>query len=158
MASLEFLSAGNLEEALDFAERSYVDSAWKDYPFDRELLKKNLQEMIDKSYSFTCLCRQDGKLVGYWFASLCRLLCSMKLRGEENGVYILPEHRSGRAALLMYKEYIKWCKKHDAEPMASVQFGDEEANQKAYAFFKRLGMIECGRIFRGWGHELFHRS
>lgn len=147
--NIEALSLENLEESLDFAERSHRDSAWQDYVFDRGILRQNLLKMIDKPQYFTCLCRKNDKLVGYWFATLCRLLCSSKLRGEENGIYVTPDHRGGRAAYSMYKKYREWCEKNSAEPIASVQFGDGESNENAYAFFKGLGMVECGRIFRG---------
>lgn len=146
---LEILTLSNLSEAMDFAERSHADSAWKDYPFDRGLLCKNLEKMIGKPQYFTCICRKDGKIVGYWFATLCRLLCSEKLRGEENGIYILPEHRGGRAAYIMWAAFKEWCDEHEAEPIAAAQFSDQKSNEKAYTFFNRLGMIECGRIFRG---------
>lgn len=146
---IEFLTLSTLAEALSFAQLSHEDSAWKNYPFDRGYLSKNLEVMIGKPQYFTCLYRKDGKLVGYWFASLCRLLCSKKLRGEENGIYILPEYRGGRAAFCMWKAYKEWCDKYDAEPIAQVQFSDDSSNQKAYSFFKGLGMIECGKIFRG---------
>lgn len=151
---LESLAQENIEEALDFAEISHKDSAWKDYPFDREFLRKNLEKMIDSQNHFTCIYRRDGKIAGYWFAALCQLLCSKRLRGEENGIYILPEYRGGKVAWAMYIKYYEWCEKNEAEPVSSVQFGDEESNQKAYSFFKSLGMIECGRIFRGGNNGL----
>ena len=148
---MEVLTLSNFSEALDFAEISHADSAWKNYPFDRGLLAQNLEKMIGKDNYFTCIYRKDGKIIGYWFASLCRLLCSYKLRAEENGIYILPKHRGGKAAFAMWVKYKEWCDKHEAEPIAHVQFGDDSSNQKAYAFFNHLGMIECGRIFRGGG-------
>jgi GNAT superfamily N-acetyltransferase len=147
--TIEYLDGDNLEEALDFAEMSHANSAWQDYPFERGILRDNLIKMIGRSKYFTCLYRKNGEIIGYWFATLCVLLCSSKLRGEENGIYISPAHRGGRAAVLMYAEFKRWCDLNGAEPIASVQFSDGESNQKAYSFFKRLGMIECGRIFRG---------
>jgi hypothetical protein len=151
---IEILTLSNLIEALDFAERSHQDSAWKDYPFDRELLCKNLEKMIRSPQHFTCIYRSEGKIIGYWFATLCRLLCSKKLRGEENGIYILPEHRGGRSAYIMWMAYKQWCFEHDAEPICQVQFSDDQSNQKAYSFFRKAGMIECGRIFRGGNHGM----
>lgn len=143
--TIEFLSADNLEEALDFAEKFHVESAWGDYPFKRDILKKNLIIMIDKPSYFTALYRSSGAIVGCWFGSLGSFLFSDVLFGMENGIFIAPEHRSGMCAFSMYKAFKKWCDHHGVEPICEIQFGD---NDKAYTFFTRLGMLECGKIFR----------
>ncbi len=147
--SIEFLNLDNLEEALDFAEMSHLNSAWQDYTFERDTLRANLIPRIGKSYYFNCLYRQDGEIIGYWLAALCRIMCSSKIRGEEDGIYVSKSNRGGRAAVMMYSEYKKWCILNHAEPVDYVHFGSDEDNKQAYAFFKGLGMIECGRIFRG---------
>lgn len=146
---IEYLSEYNLEEALAFAERSHADSAWKDYPFKREVLRRNLVKMIARANYFTCLYRKDGELVGYWFAALQSFLFSDKLVGSENGIYIVPEQRGYLGAVCMWREFKAWCDRNGVEPLAEVQFGNAESNEKAYAFFEKLGMVECGRIFRG---------
>lgn len=152
--TIEYLDAGNLEEALDFAEKSHKDSAWQDYQFKREILRKNLLEMIGNPQYFTCLYRKDSTLVGYWFATLSSFLFSDVLLGMENGIYITPEHRGGKVAFSMWLAFKEWCDKNNAEPLAEIQFGDNESNQAAYTFFSRIGMIECGKIFRGGRHGL----
>jgi GNAT superfamily N-acetyltransferase len=147
--SLEFLHGGIIEEALDFAERSHADSAWQDYVFERETLKKNLQQMEGNPSCFNCIYRKDGAIVGYFFAMLGTFLFSSKFLGMENGIYILPEHRGGRVALLMYNEFLAWCKKNDAEPFVEIYFGENDSNARVYRFFRKVGMTECGVVFRG---------
>lgn len=146
---IEFLSAASLEEQLDISYVSYKDSAWQDYPFEREVLKKSLEPMIGKPEYFTCMYRKNGKIIGYFFATLGSFLWSSKLMGMENGVYIEKQHRGGIIAYSMYQEFIKWCKAMKVEPFVEIYFGKDEDNKKVYSFFIKAGMAECGRVLRG---------
>jgi L-amino acid N-acyltransferase YncA len=152
--TLEFLSLSNLTEALDFAELSHKDSAWQDYPFERGTLASNLEKMIGRDNYFTCIYRKEDKIVGYFFASLGSFLFSSVLLGMENGIYIEPEHRGGRVALTMYNAFVAWCVKLGVEPFVEIYFGENDSNQRVYQFFHKVGMIECGKVFRGGKHGL----
>lgn len=147
--SIEFLNETNLEEALDFAEKSHKDSAWQDYTFERPVLEQNLRKMIGNNNYFTCIYRADEKIVGYWFATLGSFLFSSVLLGMENGIYIEPAHRGGRIALIMYTEFVEWCVRKNVEPFVEIYFGENDSNQRVYQFFRSVGMIECGKVFRG---------
>lgn len=146
---IEFLSQENIEEMLTLSEVSQKDSAWKDYVFDREVLKKNLQKMIGDDHYFTCIYRKNEKIIGFFFATLGTFLFSNVLLGMENGIYIDREHRGGRVAFSMYRKFIDWCASHNAEPLIEIYFGSNDDNEKTYGFFRKIGMIECGRVFRG---------
>lgn len=146
---IEFLTHEKIDEACDFAEISHADSAWKDYPFERHVLGVNLARMVGNHNYFTCIYRKNGKIVGYFFATLGAFLFSSKMLGMENGIYIAPEHRGGRVALLMYNEFLGWCEQMKVEPMIEIYFGSDAGNSKVYEFFTKVGMIECGRVFRG---------
>jgi len=151
---IEYLTHETLEEALDFAEKSHGDSAWKDFPFKRDILRVNLQKMIGNEQFFTCMYRKDGVLVGYFFARLGYFLFSDRLLGLENGIYITPEHRGGRIGYRMFHAYLEWCRRQLSEPLIDVYFGEDKDNEKTYSFLRKLGMIECGRSFRGGNHGL----
>lgn len=151
---IEFLTHETLEEALDFAERSHLDSAWQDFPFERNILRYNLGRMIGNNNFLTCMYRKDGELVGYFFARVGSFMFSDKLLGMENGIYIIPEHRGGRIGYLMFCAYLNWCRKMNLEPLIDVYFGEDKDNEKTYSFLRKLGMIECGRSFRGGDHGL----
>lgn len=155
---IEFLTEEILEEALDFAEKSHQYSAWKDYIFNRDVLRSNLKEMIGKSKYFTCIYRKDGKIIGYFFATLGQFLFSDVLLGMENGIFIEPEHRGGLIAIRMWKEFFNWCQRHNAEPFVDIYFGNDTENEKVYSFFRKLGMIECGRAFRGGRNVMCNNS
>lgn len=145
--TIEFLNTNNLEEILDVAEQSYRESIWANYDFSREYLKNNLIKILDNSNYFNCFYRKDNKLVGYFLARLGRFIFSEALLGMESGVYVLPEHRNSVIAPAMYKEFIAWCNEHKAEPLVEVYFGSD--NEKTYEFFKKQGLTECGKVFRG---------
>lgn len=146
---VEYLSFANIEEGVLFAEKSHVYSAWKDYPFDRDVLRANLIKMINNPSYFTCIYRKNGQIIGYWFATLGSFLFSDVLLGMENGIYIEKEHRGGMVAYSMYQEFIRWCETMKVEPFVEIYFGKDEDNEKVYNFFRKAGMIECGRVFRG---------
>lgn len=146
---VEYLDVYNIEELIDLSEKSHKNSAWQDYHFDRDILRKNLEKMIGKTNYFTCMYRSEGKIIGYYFASLGTFLFSSVLLGMENGIYIEPEHRGARVAVTMHKEFIAWCDKMGVEPLVEVYFGESDRNAKVYQFFTKVGMIECGKVFRG---------
>lgn len=146
---IEFLREETIDEMIELFRKGSEDSAWADYVFDADILRINLENMIGKDSKFACMYRKEGKIVGGFVASIGTLLFSAKPVGMENGIYVEPEHRGGRVALLLYNEFIKWCEKMKAEPLVEIYFSDESGNQKTYAFFRKVGMRECGRIFRG---------
>lgn len=145
--SVENLTLENLEETLDIAEMAYKESIWGSHPFSREYLKNNLIRIIENGNCFTCLCRKNGKIVGFLLAKLGRFLFGDALLGMECGMYVLPEHRTGIVAHLMCKLFFEWCKANKAEPFMEIYFGED--NEKTYDFLKMQGMVECGRVFRG---------
>lgn len=151
---IEELSMENIEEGLDFAQRSHADSAWGSFPFSREILRANIQKMIGDYRCFTCIYRKEGKIIGYFFGALGRFMFSDDLLGLEKGIYIAPEHRGGRVALAMFSAFITWCKERNAEPLIEIYFGNDKDNEKVYSFLRKVGMLECGRAFRGGTHEL----
>lgn len=152
--AIEFLSRENIGDLVALFHRGHTASAWSDYPFDPVFLRKNLDDMIGKPEYFACMYRKDGAVIGGWMASLGQFLFSEKLVGMENGIYVDRQHRGGRAALLMYNEFVKWCEKMGAEPFVEIYFSDYADNEKTYNFFRKAGMIECGRIFRSASHGL----
>jgi len=146
---IESLSHEIMEEALDFAEKSHIDSAWQDYYFDRSILRRNLEGMVGNSNYFTCVYRKQGVIVGYFFATLGVFLFSDVLLGMESGIYIDKEHRGGSVAFKMFRAFTDWCQKMNAEPLVEIYFGTDGDNEKTYQFFRKAGMFECGRVFRG---------
>ena len=144
---IEYLFLTDIDEFMDISKRCHADSDWADYAFDREVCKKNIAEICKGG--FACVYRKNNEIVGFFLATLGSPLFSNRLFGMECGVYIVPEHRGGRVALLMYREFRQWCDKHDAEPLVEIYFSDDETNSKTYNFFRKSGMIECGKIFRG---------
>ena len=146
---LENITLNNLDEVMVLAERSHSESVWTDYAFDLAFCKQTVGETIGKEGHFSCVCRQEGELVGYFVASLGRSFFNKAFLAIENGVYVTPEARGGPAAFLMYKKFAEWCKMHNAESLVHVYFAED--NEKTYAFFKKVGMRECGKIFRGSG-------
>lgn len=153
---IEFLSPENVEEFMDIAQRCHADSGWADYPFERDVCAKNIMDMTKNN--FVCIYRKNSKIIGFFLATLGRFLFSDALFGMESGIYIEPEHRGGRVALLMYKEFTAWCEKNSAEPFVEIYFNDDTSNEKTYNFFRKVGMIECGRVFRGGKHGLRTQS
>lgn len=151
---IEYLTLDTLEEALDFAEKSHGHSAWKDFSFKKDILRQNLQKMIGDERFFTCMYRKEGELIGYFFARLGCFMFSDRMLGMENGIYITPEHRGGRVGYLMFRAYLDWCERGHLEPLIDVYFGEDKDNEKTYSFLRKLGMIECGRSFRGGNHGL----
>lgn len=147
---LEPLTFENMEEGLDLAERSHTESTWQDYAFDRNFLKQNLEKRLNKVNYFTCLCRYNEKIVGYFMADLGQFLFNEASLGIERGFYVLPECRGGEAAYLMYRAYDKWCRDMKAEPLVDIYFADD--NERTFQFLKSCGLKECGRVFRGGHH------
>lgn len=155
---IEYLTEETLEEALDFAEKSHVHSRWSDYHFERDFLRQNMKERIGKSQYFLCMYRVNGEIVGYFLGAPGRFLFSRRLLGLETGIFVAPEHRGGRAIIEMFRAYKVWCDSLNAEPLVEIYFGDDSENEKVYSLFRKLGMIECGRAFRGGANGMRDRS
>lgn len=155
---IEFLDDKNIDELVEIFRNGHAASAWSDYVFDAKILRRNLASMIENPRDFACMYRKNGEIIGTWVASIGTFIFSSTPVGMESGIFIAPEHRGGRAALLMYNEFVKWCDKMGAEPFVEIYFSDNESNQKTYSFFEKVGMKECGKIFRGKKYGLHSKS
>jgi GNAT superfamily N-acetyltransferase len=142
---IEFLTEENLAEGVAIAEQSHRESIWKDYPFDREIIERNLRTMIGNKRWFVAMYRKE-KIVGFFCAHLGQFLFSDRPFGIESGVYVAPEYRASHVAQVLYDEFAVWCELNKAEPFVEVYYG--ENNESAYAFFKRQNLVECGRVFK----------
>lgn len=145
---VEHLKEEDSDQFLALAEESHRNSAWGDYPFDRSVAEKNLQSMLANPNCFVCVYRNENGIVGYFLAFLGTFLFGENLFGMESGIYVKPAHRGGRAALLMFNQFQAWCLEKKAEPFVEIYYAQDEQNEKTYEFFRKAGMIECGRIFR----------
>lgn len=144
---VEFLNQDDVQEFMIIAEKCHKDSAWSDYPFDHTICAKNIKNMVVNDGGFVCIYRKKGEIIGFFLAKLGSPLFSNVLFGMESGIYIEREHRGGRVALLMYNEFREWCAKNNAESLVEIYFGED--NEKTYNFFRKVGMNECGKVFRG---------
>ena len=115
---------------------------------DDLFMRHNIEKTIGNEKCFSALFRSNGKIIGLMFASLGNFFFSKSLFGIESGMFVLPEHRGGRAAIAMYQEFIKWCDKNNAEPFVEIFFSDDDTNEKTYQFFRKSGLKDCGRMFR----------
>lgn len=141
------LTSENIDEVVEVYREAHASSFWKDYTFDSEILKQSLLDRIGKKDSFAWFCKSDGKIVGGFFGSLGRFPFCSDLFGMEEGIYVSPEHRGSRAALLLFTAFFNWCHSHDALPFLEIYYGED--NEKTYNFCKKMGLRECGKKFIG---------
>ena len=89
----------------------------------------------------------DG-LVGMIAGQIGELICSHQLQASDRVLYVRPEHRGSRAALLLVKAYLEWA---ESMGVAAVLMGVSSGGahmEKAGRFLANMGFAPIGGLYR----------
>ena len=105
-----------------------------------------LGNMIDSPDGFVMLAEQGGKIFGVMAAFVSEHWMSEDRMSSDFGLFILPEHRGGTAAMRMARAYIEWARSRGAIDISLGISTNVNSDQTA-RFYRALGLVPAGFLF-----------
>jgi GNAT superfamily N-acetyltransferase len=105
-----------------------------------------LGKMIDSPDGFVMLAEADGVAVGVMAAFVSAHWMSDDLMASDFGLYMLPEHRGGTAAMRMARAYIAWARARGALDI-SLGISTNVNSEQTARFYSALGGRPAGFLF-----------
>lgn len=138
----------DIEELLQLCAALYEESPnYKDCKYEPVVARTWFYNAINTPDSFFCRkVVKDGKIIATMVGFIVNMTFSLMKSGGEVGVFVLPEHRGSRAAVLLIRDYENWLIGHNCRRnILSITAGIND--ERAASFYKKLGYRHFGESF-----------
>lgn len=136
--------SGAVDMAFDMAQ----ETDFKELGFSYDKVLALGHSMVDEAGRCLFLAESDGKLVGIMGGYIAEHFFSDDLLAYDQIIYVAPEFRHTRAALLLMDSFMKWAESKSVRTvLVSTSSGSEHA-EKAGRFLRHYGLKKIGEVFR----------
>lgn len=142
MTQLRLIEEADIPEVLAAGREHIASSNYAPMGFDDEKAAGFIRRLM--SVGLAAVAVDDGKIVGGILGDVVEPWYSKNRMGIEHVLYVLPEYRGGRAALMLVKAWVRWCLDEGA---TQIRPGVSTGCVAAEAFYERLGFKRAGGLF-----------
>ncbi len=136
----------DIDTLVHLAEVMHYESDYKVLPFNGEKVAKMMRALLD-GYGVVFVAEKAGSVVGaiaggvddFWFADASH--------AYELGLFVLPDHRGGSAAIRLLAAFEHWAKGRGAT-WIDLGITTGVHAEKTAGLYKKLGYAESGKLFR----------
>jgi GNAT superfamily N-acetyltransferase len=136
------------KEVMKVGKKLHMESPFHSrYKWDKGNAFRFIRDLSSSDDSCMYICTNgSGEITGMVGGQIHSMYYTNDKYASEAIFYVLPEHRGGRSAILLLKEFEKWAKKHNVKDM---EFGVVTAihPEKTDRFFKKYGFEYLGANF-----------
>lgn len=123
--------------------RLNIEETRSDLGFDEYLAWKTCYEYLDTAEPTIFVCEDKGQVVGLTLSSINAYRASAGLFTTQEVLFVRPEKRGTRAAVLLMKNLIDWSKQLGAKEI--IGGNDNEFNSdRTAAFLEHFGFRRVG--------------
>ena len=116
-------------------------------PYDRDMVRKSLERMIQQPNRCLLQAEIEGKVIGGLIGVVAPHPWSPAVGASIESYFVLPEHRGSLAAVKLLHGFKRWAKAQGAVRMyVGVTSGRDI--ERADRLLKRLGFSFCGGNYR----------
>lgn len=130
--------------------RSQVTETLPHMPFEEDVVRFYASQSIDTPGHFMTIfvcVTEDGRIIGYLVAHFAPYLFCRQFTAEQEVIYVLPEYRGSRAAMMLMSHFERWARMKGAlEVYAGVANGFNA--ERTTKFFEKLGFTDVGHYLR----------
>lgn len=128
-----------------------------DEPYNRDILRKTFAAYLERATPSIFFVEHQRKVVGFMAACICAFDYRDGLYTTQRVIYVLPENRGTRAAVLLVKELIRWSKSLGAVKIDGGNDNsfksDRTANFLEHFGFENVGHYLTLNLERGDGQK-----
>jgi GNAT superfamily N-acetyltransferase len=142
------LTEDRAEEVFQIGAEMHRLGVYKDWPLDRGRSLFVIKALIADPKALTIgVETEDGVLIGAMLGEVQRDIWVNVNVAVEYGVYVTQAYRGTKAGVLMVRHFEKWAAEHGADLIRQGVYAGID-NEKAGAFFSRLGYENAGAIYK----------
>lgn len=142
MTQLRLIEDSDIPEVLAAGREHIASSNYAPMGFDDEKAAGFIRHLI--VHGLAAVAVEDGQIAGGILGDVIEPWYSRNRMGIEHVLYVLPQHRGGRAALMLVRAWVKWCLDSGA---TQIRPGVSTGCEAAEAFYERLGFKRAGGLF-----------
>lgn len=136
----------DFDDIVDMARINITDTR-PQLDFDEAICRATLQGYIDRASPTVFVCEDRRKVVGFLLADFYAYRAASGLFTTQEVLFVRPEHRGTRAAVLMMKHLIAWSERLGAKEI--IGGNDNEFNSERTAkFLEHFGFERVGFAMR----------
>lgn len=141
------ITEADVEELMQLCAALYEESPnYKECKYEPAIARTWFFRAINEPDSYFCRkVVKDGKIIATMVGFIVTMTFSLTKSGGDVGVFVLPEYRGCKAALMLVIAYEKWLKAHECKrSILSITAGIND--DKAESFYKKLGYRDFGKV------------
>lgn len=142
MTQLRLIEEADIPEVLAAGREHIASSNYAPMGFDDEKAAGFIRHLIVNGLAVVAV--EEGQITGGILGDVIEPWYSTNRMGVEHVLYVLPQHRGGRAALMLVRAWVKWCLDSGA---TQIRPGVSTGCEAAEAFYERLGFKRAGGLF-----------
>lgn len=133
-----------MDELVYMARQAHQESKYRHLLFSESKVRQIFQNH-SQPQCLGIIARNDRHISGFFLAEMSGMVFTEQPIAMETTYWIRPEHRGGRAFLLLMTEFNKWAEKYRLPQFCIPHFAED--NTKTYSALEKFGFIEAGRIY-----------
>lgn len=142
MTQLRLIEEADIPAVLAAGREHIASSNYAPMGFDDEKAAVFIRHLMDTGLAAVAV--KDRQIVGGILGDVIEPWYSTNRMGCEYVLYVLPEHRGGRAALMLVQAWVKWCWAAGAK---QIRPGVSTGCDAAGVFYERLGFKKAGALY-----------
>ena len=136
----------DIERIVEIGKVMHQESAYKDLPFDAEKVSHLMAGLIDGA-GVVFVAERAGHIIGGFAGGISEFWFCTSLHAFDFGLFILPEHRGGSAAIRLLAAFEHWAKDSGAV-WCDVGITTGVHLEQSTRLYEKLGYNQSGILFR----------
>lgn len=147
------LEAADVSQVYALCIALFDESAQKNQGIDRSKGLRHLYDHVDNPYDlreiFVAVDRESDRIIGFLKCFISEYWYSNDRRAVHEFLYVTPEHRATKVAVLLVESFVEWAKERDAITcMLNAFIPSEQARDTFIGLASRCGFEHAGVYFK----------
>jgi len=147
MSNVRLMEERDISRLVEMGAQAHAESEYRLINYDREKATSLCRRALVGNGVVCLVCCRDEAILGVLVAEAYEPYFSHERVASDLFVYVLPEHRGGRAFVLLVWSYIGWAKRISAK-LIFLRTSTGIKPKQTSDLYRRLGFAEIGGIYR----------
>lgn len=136
----------DIETIVEIGKVMHGESSYSDLPFDCEKVHFLMAGLIN-GHGVVFVAEKGGNIIGGFAGGISEFWFCNSLHAFDYGLFILPEHRGGSAAIRLLSAFEHWAKAMGAV-WCDIGITTGVHTEKTAGMYEKLGYHQSGVLFR----------
>jgi L-amino acid N-acyltransferase YncA len=141
---LRLATEEDIPTLVEMAAVMHATSSFAPLAYSPEKMAQSLAQGIRTAFVAVSVDDADGAITGAIFGDVVAPCYSTDRMGVEIGIYVSPERRGGRGALMLVAAWVRWCVASGAK---QIRPGTAATSPAADRLYRGLGFEPVGQLY-----------